>query len=255
MIYGVYWKNIKDGKNIGFYGEEEHQTREERVDLDLKQMNKSEIFGWDAQYRSSTSDILFSGDMTDAKLPQGASELFYVGQNYGHGAFLITLNMYTDNSKDIPFEFVIAKATHKPENRAYYVLNPNNILEKVNMVIKNTERQKVVGFITIGDTIRFYFNDFSAGASVRTSRQDDITMGAFDYLQSYSKTQLKLSDVLEDSGAIISDKEAIVETICRKTIDENGNVIKEEVVTEETPVDYNLSLSEITKETIIDLFN
>lgn len=255
MIYGVYWKNIKDGKNIGFYGEEEHQTREESVDLDLKQMNKSEIFGWDAQYRSSTSDILFSGDMTDAKLPQGASELFYVGQNYGHGAFLITLNMFTNNSKDVPFEFVIAKATHKPENRVYYVLNPNNILEKVNMIIKNTERQKVVGFITIGDTIRFYFNDFSAGVSVRTSRQDDITMGAFDYLQSYSKTQLKLRDVLEDAGAIISDKEAIVETICRKTIDENGDVIKEELVTEETPVDYNLSLSEITKETIIDLFN
>ena len=75
----------------------------------------------------------------------------------------------------------------------------NNILEEVDMEIKNTDRQKVVGFITIGDSIRFYFNDFSAGGAVgtprgcSTSERNAITMGAFDYLQAYSKTQLKLN--------------------------------------------------------------
>ena len=211
MVYGVYWKNIANGKTAPkFYGEESTTTNEERVDLDLKQMNKSEVFGWDASYRSETNNILFSGDITDAKLP---------------------------------------------ENRTYYVLDPNNILAKFDMVIKNTERQMVVGFITIGDTIRFYFNDFSAGASVRTSSRNDITMGIFDYLQSYSKTQLRLRDVLKDAGAKLTDKEVIEKEVVRQVVDEDGNIIEEKLEKIEEPVDINLSIENITKETIINLLS
>lgn len=253
MVYGVYWKNLESnvGSNLkrGFYGEITSNSSEERVDLDLKQMNKNEVFGWDAAYRSSTSDILFSGDMTNARLPKGASELFYVGQNYGHGAFLITLNMYTSNSQDVPFEFVIAKAKHRPENKSYYALDPNNILQKLDMVIKNTERQKTLGLITISDTIRLYFNDFSLGGSVRTSRQNNVTMGAFDYMTSYVKTQLKLNDILKEAGAIVVETPTI-KTKVVKVIDG-----VEEWETVEIPVDVDLSLESITKETIIDVLS
>lgn len=257
MIYGIHWTNLSDKatKKSGFYGEEEYdEYSTERVDLDLKQMNKSEVFGWDASYRSSTSDILFSGDMTDAPLPNGATELFYVGQNYGHGAFLITLNNFTQNRADVPFEFVIAKATHKPENRVYYALDPNNIYEKLDMVVKQGEYQKVVGFIAIDDTIKFYFNDFSQG-NERTSRQNDVTMGTFDYLQSYSKVQLKLKDLLKDAGAILTDKETITKTVIKEKVDEEGNILETTTEEQEIPVDVNLSISAISKETLIDLLS
>lgn len=257
MIYGIHWTNLsnKTTKKSGFYGEEEYdEYSDERVDLDLKQMNKSEVFGWDASYRSSTNDILFSGDITDAPLPNGATELFYVGQNYGHGAFLITLNNFTQNNADVPFEFVIAKATHKPENRVYYALDPNNIYEKLDMVVKKGEYQKVVGFIAIDDTIKFYFNDFSQG-NKRTSRQNDVTMGTFDYLQSYSKVQLKLRDLLKDAGAILTDKETITKTVIKEKVDEKGNILETTTEEQEIPVDYNLSTSAISKETLIDLLS
>ena len=257
MIYGIHWTNLSDKttKKSGFYGEEEYdEYSTERVDLDLKQMNKSEVFGWDASYRSNTSDILFSGDMTDAPLPNGATELFYVGQNYGHGAFLITLNNFTQNRADVPFEFVIVKATHKPENRVYYALDPNNIYEKLDMVVKQGEYQKVVGFIAIDDTIKFYFNDFSQG-NERTSRQNDVTMGTFDYLQSYSKVQLKLRDLLKDAGAILTDKETITKTVIKEKVDEEGNILETTTEEQEVPVDVNLSTSAISKETLIDLLS
>lgn len=250
IVYGVHWKNIKDGKPIRrFYGEEILPQGEERVDLDLKQMNKSDVFGWDASYRSSKSDILFSGDITNAQLPDGATELFYVGQNVGNVAFLVTLNMFTNNSQDVPFEFVIANATHRPENVSRYALDPNNILYKMDAIIKNMERQKTLGLITISDTIRFYFNEFSLGNSVATSRRDDITMGAFDYLNTYGKTQLKLNELLKDSGVIIVN-EPTIKTKVIKNVD--GNEISEII---DTPVDLDLSLESITKDTIIDLFS
>ena len=256
MVYGIHWKNLEtDGSSIPysntFYGETSESSTEESVDLDLKQMNKSEVFGWDASYRSSSSNILFSGDMTDAKLPNGATELFYVGKNYGHGAFLVTLNMFTYNSKDVPFEFVIAKSDNfQPNVRKNYVINPNNILEKVDMVIKNTETQKIVGFIVIGDTIRFYFNDFTAGLSVSTSSKNEITMGAFDYLQAYSKTQLKLNNLLKESGAILTDKPTV--TVYDTVYDELGTETK---VPREVPVDIDLSVESIQKDTIINLLS
>lgn len=252
IVYGVHWKNIKDGKPTcvrRFYGEEILPQGEERVDLDLKQMNKSDVFGWDASYRSSKSDILFSGDITNAQLPDGATELFYVGQNVGNVAFLVTLNMFTNNSQDVPFEFVIANATHRPENVSRYALDPNNILYKMDAIIKNMERQKTLGLITINDTIRFYFNEFSLGNSVATSRRDDITMGAFDYLNTYGKTQLKLNELLKDSGAIIVNEPTIKTKVIKNV---NGNEVSEII---DTPVDLDLSLESITKETIIDVLS
>jgi len=200
--------------------------------------------------RSKSGNILFSGDVTDAPNPNGATELFYVDKNYGYGAFLITLNMFTGNSQDVPFEFVIAKGDGT-DIRKNYVINPNNILEKIDMVIKKSERQMVVGFISIGETIKFYFNDFSAGASVRTSRQDDITLGAFDYLQAYSKVQLKLNDLLKDSGAKIINEPTYKKLIV--TIDEEGNEVSQEE--KEVSADIDLSTSAITKETLIDLLS
>ena len=253
MVYGVHWGNIKNGiKEYGFYGEdEETEYGEERVDLDLKQMNKSEVFGWDALYRNNSGNILFSGDMTDAKLPNGATEIFYVGQNYGHGAFLITLNMFTSNSQDVPFEFMIAKSDMINNTRKNYVVNPNDIIEKINMTIKKSERERVVGFITIDDNIRFYFNDFSGGVSRRTSSQDDFTLGAFDYLQSYNKIQLKLNDLLKDAGAIITD----TPTITRIVVSTDAETGEQVSVETEEPVDLDLSINAITKDTIVGLFS
>ena len=119
------------------------------------------------------------------------------------------------------------------------------------MTIKKSERQMVVGFISIGETIKFYFNDFSAGASIRTSRQDDITLGTFDYLQAYSKVQLKLNDLLKDSGAKIINEPTYKKLVV--TVDEKGNEVSQEE--KEVPADIDLSTSAITKETLIDLLS
>lgn len=220
LIYGVYWKNILN------------QQLEERVDLDLKQLNKDQVFGWDAMYRGNDFEVLFSGDMTDALLPLGASELFYVDKKYTRGAFLITLNMFTSHQVDIPYEFVIAKARHMVSRQKHYVLDPNDILIKLDKIISHQERQEAIGTIAISDKIRFFFNQFSFGSDKKigssTSRNDDVTISALSYLQSYNKIQLKLNKLLIEAGA------NIVSTMKEK-------------------VDINLSLNSISKDDIISL--
>lgn len=95
----------------------------------------------------------------------------------------------------------------------------------------------VIGLITIGDTIKFYFNNFGVG-NYRTSSLDPITMGSFDYLKTYNSLQLKLNEILKEAGAII------VNTSTYKSLDGI-----------EKDVDIDLSLSSITKDSFINLLN
>ena len=236
LIYGIHWCNLQDL----------------RIDLDLKQMNTSQVFGWDASYRSDYHDIYFSGDVTNAPAPMGATELFYVGNTHKANAFLITVNDFNYSGK-VPFEFIIAKGQHKDISKNY-VINPNNILEKFNLCFEEGECQKVIGLIVLSDAIRFYFNDFTQGFSC-TSRRDDVTMGAFNYLREYNVHQLKLNDVLEDAGAILTEKETITKEVTKNLYDEKGNIVENATVIEEVPVDYNLSPNSITKETLIGLLS
>lgn len=74
-------------------------------------------------------------------------------------------------------------------------------------------------------------------------------MDAFDYMTSYVKTQLKLNDILKEAGAIVVETPTI-KTKVVKVIDG-----VEEWETIEIPVDLDLSLESITKETIIDVLS
>lgn len=256
IVYGVHWNNLpctKESKSDSWYGEV--SSDEERVDLDLKTMNENAMFGWDAKYRSDNGSILFSGDVTNAPLPQGATELFYVGKQFGRGAFLIMLNLYTPNSADIPFEFMVANASaNSSEIRKNYMVDPNNIIEKINFKMDKGERQKTLGLITIEDNIKLYFGEFNVGGDSNiygysTARINNITKGAYNYLLTYNDLQIKLNDILKDAGAQIVDKPTI--DVVNLSLDENGDKV---ITTTTQPVDIDLSLNSITKDTLINIF-
>ena len=245
LIYGIHWTNalvngveddtfIPSEENLPFdeieedsflmsdmesdVDEEEFEedTDEYRIDLDIKQMNKTEVFGWDYDYKTENGDIIFTGDVTDAPLPNGATELFYVSKNYGPNAFLITVNEYTrygqNFKKDLPYEFVIAKAEPNAniDDCRNYIINPNDIVEKINLSIPKDSSQVIVGLITIGDSIRLYLSDMGQGSSM-TSKRDEKSMITLDYIMSYNRIQLRLKDLLKEAGAILTETKDDVE--------------------------------------------
>lgn len=255
LVAGVHWFNVNtnDKHHSDYYGEN-------RVDLDLHASNRDEQYGWRSSYRSNSDDFYFSGDVTDAPKPNGATELFYIGKHSTDKSFLLTLNRYCGgNGQDIPYEFIVAECDEESIDRNY-VVNPNNVVLQINdkfeynKTLNNYESsQKVIGFVKISkDNIKLYFNDFSLGNSIVTTR-NDVTKGAYDYLYNYTDTQLKLKDLLRDCDCILSTSDKIetleeVEVTDPKT--NETQLLYKKVMKD---VDYNLSLNTINKTTLIEL--
>ena len=164
------------------------------------------------------------------------------------------MNNYTANRDEVPFEFIIAK-TNTADICKNFIVDPNNILTKVNKKFEYDANGNKVNQITLGlvkikdDNIRFYFNDFSLGTSIVT-RQNKITQGAYSYLESYSDTQMELKELIKPYVTLTDSPlvETLVET---DQVDEDGNKLFKKVT---RPVDYDLSLENISKETIIEMF-
>lgn len=191
IIIGVHWFNNKN-----------------RVDLDLSMIGNSKI-GWDGSYRSGNKRILFSGDMTDAPRPNGASEMFYIS-DAEEEPWVLNLNNYThgyygyDNDNDVPFKLFIANKKLKRIDKNYMV-DPNDIVLQANMNI--TDYQKILGLIIKkGEKDnRFYFSNFNSGNSI-SAREDDVSKHIRNYMiASSTENIIDMRTILEKAGAILTD--------------------------------------------------
>jgi len=182
MIVGIHWENMDY----------------RRVDLDLSLLDETGKTGWNGRYRSEERDVLFSGDMTDAPLPNGASESFYIKDNTK--TYLLMLNNFNAGDITIPFKIFIAsqKVSTLPMN---YMVDPNNVISTTKMEI--SKEQKMLGFIKDG---KFYFTNFVMGGSSTTSRIRSYTEHTMSYCINSAMNSLSLNRSLEYAGAILVDK-------------------------------------------------
>lgn len=88
---GVHWVN---------------DPNESGCDLDLHAHTLTEHFGWNSDYISVDSEIIYSGDMTNAPAPKGAAESFYI--NNVNEPVILTLNAYSAK-KNKQFQFFITR--------------------------------------------------------------------------------------------------------------------------------------------------
>lgn len=242
MVIGVHWYNLEN----------------ERVDLDLKMMNLTENYGWDAQYLSEdgSADIVFSGDLTDAPKPNGACEVFLIKPEYRNKSFLIKLNNFTRNSKTVPFEFFVTKNEKSIIHKAY-TINPNNVVMMTQNKFDNegiTDNSRIVSTLTLGyvnvtDTkIQIYFKSFE-DIHKRTSSIDKVNKHIFKFTDLSTATQMKLNELIEKCGGKLQDKPEIEELEEVKT--EDGEILYRKITKK---ADYDLSVNTISKDSLIELF-
>ena len=75
LIFAVHWNNLEPQESIK---NKVSRDCDSRVDLDMHMMNNSRQFGWNTSYRDERSQILFSGDVTSAPAPHGATEAYFI---------------------------------------------------------------------------------------------------------------------------------------------------------------------------------
>lgn len=190
MIFGIHWKD----------------TRVRSIDLDLSLISpKTGKIGWDGSYRTEERDILFSGDLTEAPEPKGASELFYI-KKQTENAFIVLANYYNfDADTEVPFKIIVAREEAK-RFRKNYMVDPNNVISIVNSTIN--KKQKVLGLVvTTEDDCRFYFSETYLGRSI-TSSGNEFVENSRKYLFDFYENTIELKELLKEAGAkLVDDKE------------------------------------------------
>jgi len=186
IIFGINWGNVKGHV----------------IDLDLSLISPTEgKIGWDASYK--TENILFSGDITDARGPNGATELFYVKRQKKEAQILF-VNYYNFEEKvEVPFKIIVAqeRVSNWGEN---YMVNPNNLIAVSNSKI--IQKEKILGLlVTTFDECKFYFTETSVGTSI-TSSSSPVAEHSRKYLFGFYENAIDLKDILIKAGAKIVDK-------------------------------------------------
>lgn len=226
IIFGINW----------------HNCPEHRVDLDLSLIEENgNKIGWDRNYSSENKNILFSGDITDAKGKNGATELFYISEPMSKSG-LMYVNYYNhDDRYPVDFKIVVARAMGRREWKKNYVINPNEMIALSNSKID--QKQKVLGLIVSKKGKNtFYFAESYMGRSI-TSGSSEWSDQARKYLLNYYENAISLRDVLEKAGAnVVSEKFA-----------EEKYGEKECIV--EPVIDIDLSPEQLGKDTIIRLLS
>jgi hypothetical protein len=198
IIFGINWNNING----------------HRIDLDLSLISADgNKFGWDGYYRRGDGDILFSGDMTDARGRNGASELFYVNKrNKGHiDNMIMFVNYFNYDPKvEVPFKIVVAHKNVVGEDFTKYMLDPNTVLSTANSTIN--KKQKVLGFVSLGEELRFYFAESYLG-NVISSRNNEYVNHTRRYLFDFYSNSIGLAVALVLAGAqlVSSEEEAEID--------------------------------------------
>lgn len=211
-LIGIHWMNYK-GKSI---------------DLDLSLVNSDEKIGWDGNYTSGNG-ILYSGDMTSAPEPNGASELIYI-DSLKNRNYIMYVNFYNRRSFSdvkIPFDIFISEGD-KNDVKGDYMVNPN----KINCVCKTgiDATQQILGVVSSqNNKIRLYFAQTVMDTGI-TSIYSESARHARNYLIDFYGDAVYLNDLILSAG---------------------GKIVHE--INEDTVIDVDLSPERIDKNTFIDL--
>lgn len=188
IVAGIHWFDYK----------------KERTDLDLHATDKNgESFGWNSSYRTQYNKVLFTGDMTSAPAPNGASEYFYIEKDY-NDSMLLSLTNYTrkDNS---PYELIIATADHKKEEAKGYNVNPNNILLKLSSRVKTSD---IIGVVSLQeDYVKFIVYPQTIDTGIGGCQQM-FSKSLVDIAENKLSKYLKLDELIEVCGGKVTNEKS-----------------------------------------------
>ena len=210
VLFGIHWFNLPY----------------ESVDLDLKAVSSYYTIGWDADYKKDAK-IIFSGDITDAPYPDGASEYLYFSKDIDFDIISIKVNNYNMCLDDVPFEIIVAK---KPKEKltSNYIVNPNDIIVRIpGLLIEKNKIEASVGIVVIDE--------------------EHIKIVLSNYVTSNRITAE--NNKVEEALRTFIDLNSIIRCNLRYFI----NKVDATIVDNKNDADIDLSVENLNKNSIIDL--
>lgn len=206
-IIGIYWTN----------------TDTSRVDLDLHYNSKDIHVGWNTY--NSNEKIVFTGDITNAPKPEGATEAFYIKENLKDDFAVIEISNFA--GKPDTFELFIAGDPNKEIFDREKIINSKELAFKFTG-LTITDQTQCLGIIDSQEDYRdFIFTNVSSGFN-RTPVQGEHKNIMLNAMRSAAKNRLFLNDlIVKLGGEITLDKEK---------------------------ADYDLSINSLTKDSFDFLF-
>jgi hypothetical protein len=195
MVFGIHWF---DKSKIR---EDRWSYSGNRVDLDLSLLNNDGYkVGWNAYYRSDDRNILFSGDMTSAPKPNGASELFYVKSNKDfYGVLYVNYYNSYDKKSNVDFKVFVGRDTIGKLDRNY-MIDPNHILA-VDSTNFAEGQQKLLGLVAVSkNECKFYYVGGNTGGR-STSWENEVTRKTRQFLLDFYSSNVTFNEVLKTAGA------------------------------------------------------
>lgn len=183
MIIGIHWENTK---NI--------------VDLDLSLISETGKTGWDSDYSSEGKKVLFSGDITSAPKPKGATELFYIKEGDTEPKIMYVNYYNFQKGDEVDCKIVVAQDNPSSFNK-HYMLDPNKIITSATINIK--KKQYILGLIMrVNDENRFYFTGMTMGNGI-TARCNEQATKTREYLVNSLTQTIDFKEILTNAGAKI----------------------------------------------------
>ena len=190
-----------------------------RTDIDFHLQSATASFGWNSSYRSSSRDILYSGDMTDAT--NGATEAFRFTVNNDE-IFLASVNLFTRNL-GCPFKFFLAGAEDFRDRNKGIIDISKALTTPIKLEFTNSTAMSI-GYME-GTTFTFYGGNLGMGIVPKRELYKNALMA----ITNRCKAMLSLADVIRMAGGVIVDEiddetvdlspEAITETAIFEIID------------------------------------
>lgn len=215
MLTKVY---SKKSINVGCYWENSWGAR----DLDISSLDVGgNKIGWNSNYYDDEKSIIYSGDLTDAY--EGAVEFLKFSNKCSDQ--LVYLNVF-DGNDNSDYNIVVGDGPVIPGGETEQMMKAENIIVQANKTTRN--RQSILGLVQrSGDMYDFTFTEFDNGIrSVSGGKNSPMVISA---IKTQSNNRLSLSTILEQLGYIVHN-------------DPNKDC------------DIDLSPSNLTKTSIIDLF-
>jgi hypothetical protein len=195
LICGIHWTN---------YGGH-------RVDLDLSMQNASGKIGWDGAYR--TNNMWFSGDLTDAPAPHGASEVFRVSRA-NSGVWLMNVNYYNFGygGENCPFKIMVGGEVESMSR--HRVIDPNQMGAFASDTLD--EKARALGVVVSNaDELAFYFVQ-AKFQQMRTAAVTNASEKLRQFLISYYTHAISFNEILNHAGALMvsTPEEAEIDLSC-----------------------------------------